>query len=123
MAKKATTPKPETKVDKTQDESPTVADRKRRRSAAGVCPRNPSHPGPRVYNTKGRTRYCVCDSCGETWKTAIESGDQYTEYLIDLAEMLENAGRVDNGEGQQVVVLSDEDAQLLAEEARNLVAS
>ena len=100
---------------------PTISERRQKRSAAGECPRNASHPGPRVYRTKGRTRYCVCDTCGENWKKAIESDERFTEFLIDLAESLESAGRVDNGEGQEVVVLSDEDAQLLAMEARRLL--
>lgn len=38
------------------------------RVKAGPCPRNPNHEGPRVYSTKGRTRFCVCDSCGKKWK-------------------------------------------------------
>lgn len=100
---------------------PSISERRQKRSAAGECPRNPKHPGPRVYKTKGRTRYCVCDTCGENWKKAIESDDRFTEFLLDLAESLEGAGRVDNGEGVQVVVLTDEDAQLLAMEARRLL--
>lgn len=38
------------------------------RVTAGPCPRSKTHTNTRVYNTKGVTRYCVCDDCGETWK-------------------------------------------------------
>lgn len=35
---------------------------------AGPCPRNAAHPDTLVYCTVGRTRYCKCNACGETWK-------------------------------------------------------
>lgn len=35
---------------------------------ATVCPVNPNHVRTRVYSKQGRTRYCICDDCGATWK-------------------------------------------------------
>jgi hypothetical protein len=47
---------------------------KKERIHAGPCDRVPTHKNTRVYNTKGRVRFCVCDDCGATWKkTAAEA--------------------------------------------------
>jgi hypothetical protein len=43
---------------------------------AGSCPKVPRHQRTRVYKTLGRTRYCVCDDCGHTWK---QMGELATE--------------------------------------------
>lgn len=42
----------------------------KKRFSAGDCPRVKNHGKGRVYTTRGRVRYCVCDECGATWQKA-----------------------------------------------------
>lgn len=45
---------------------------RKKRVFAGPCPKMPKHTNTRIYTTKGRTRYCVCDDCGHQWKQVGE---------------------------------------------------
>ncbi len=56
---------------------------------AAVCPRNERHQATRVYKTAGKTRYCVCDDCGHTWKQVGEPADPLAEYCQKLIGTLE----------------------------------
>lgn len=40
---------------------------------AAPCPKNPEHTDTRVYSTKGRMRYCICETCAYTWKQPGEA--------------------------------------------------
>ena len=57
-----------TRRPKKQEPKPIVEETRSPRVTAGRCIRNANHKKTRVYTTKGRTRYCVCDDCGATWK-------------------------------------------------------
>lgn len=59
-------------------------------------PEEQQHKNRRIYNTLGKTRYCVCDECGETWKMIADPADDWSQYLADLSASLE-AAPVENG--------------------------
>lgn len=73
---------------------------------AGPCPKSKSHPNTRVYRTKGQTRFCVCDDCGETWKKSGPLADADMQYLLDLADTLDNATTVKAGDSEVVCMES-----------------
>lgn len=53
-----------------QDFEPEEKSERKRVVSAGPCPLVANHGPGRVYKTKGRVRYCVCDHCGATWTKA-----------------------------------------------------
>lgn len=89
---------------------------------AAVCPRNPGHQATRVYKTKGRTRYCVCDDCGNTWKQVGEAADPLGEYCRDLAGQLEKlAEEPTTLDGQDFVCLNIAEVLGIVEDVRLLL--
>lgn len=70
-----------------RDETEQTLPVRKKRVYAGPCPNpqvtGPKHTNTRVYSTQGRTRHCVCDTCGETWKqigpAASDSADAILE--------------------------------------------
>lgn len=70
-------------------------------------PEEQQHKNRRIYNTNGKTRYCVCNDCGETWKMIADPADDWSQYLADLAVSLE-AAPVVNGAIQIDIADRDE---------------
>lgn len=76
------------------------------RMRRAVCPINPEHPGATVYSTKGRTRWCKCNTCGNTWKQTAPAYTKSQEWAAALADNLEKeAGRPSQVGARSVVVL------------------
>lgn len=101
---------------------PPVAEKpsyKPQRAAAGPCPRVSTHVNTRIYSTKGRTRYCICDDCGETWKQDADPADALHEFAVRLAESFDAAPRVED-DGQQLIVFEDSALKEIATQLRRL---
>lgn len=98
------------------DENPTYVPK---RAAAGPCPRTPTHVNTRIYSTKGRTRYCICDDCGENWKQDADPADALNEFALRLAESFDAATRIED-EGQQLIVFEDAALREIAVQLRRL---
>jgi len=93
---------------------------------AGPCELTPGHLATRVYRTVGRTRHCVCDDCGHTWKQTGDFADPLRQYAHELAETFAAAVQtpVDAPDGSgQVVLLSLADARELTKKLRELIAA
>jgi hypothetical protein len=88
---------------------------------AGTCPKNPAHQNTQVYSTKGKTRHCKCNDCGETWKQSGDFASPLLDYCETLAASLDAAPRSDAPGGGLVVVLTDKDAREIARTLRELV--
>ncbi len=73
MAKRRDGSVAETEVLATAKPTGEILPVRKQRVFAGPCPRAAAHTQTRVYRTAGRTRYCVCDSCGHTWKQVGEA--------------------------------------------------
>lgn len=103
-------------------DAPTEATKptyKPQRAAAGPCPRVGTHVNTRIYSTKGRTRYCICDDCGETWKQDADPADALNEFAVRLAESFDSAPRIED-EGQQLIVFEDSALKEIATQLRRL---
>lgn len=88
------------------------------------CPRNAAHRPGRIYKTDKRTRYLVCDDCGENWKLAGAFADPLKQYVHDLAESLATAEPVAATDGGPDVVLMPADqAKSIAQKLRELIAA
>ncbi len=96
--------------------------RRRKRVFAVVCPRNEKHQSTRVYRTAGKTRYCVCDDCGETWKQVGDLSDPLGEFALELAEKLEELCDVPDQatDGTSVIVITVQEALGIAEDLKLL---
>lgn len=92
------------------------------RVQATPCPRNPAHTDTQVYKTKGQTRHCKCNQCGETWKLTGAFADPLKEFCRQLAESLDAAERVDDS-GEPVVIFGDATAREIAADLRDLLKS
>ncbi len=77
------------------------------RMRRAVCPVNPEHGRTRVYKTAGRTRHCVCDDCGKTWKQTGPKYSRSSEWADELAETLLKAARNPSTIGDRQVVVMD----------------
>ncbi len=88
---------------------------------AGECPNNPKHLQTKVYKTLGRRRYCKCNECGATWTLTGEFADELREYASSIASSLEEASRVDDGNGTPVIVIEAALADEIATEIHRLL--
>jgi hypothetical protein len=77
------------------------------RAKKAMCPVNPDHPGARTYKTAGRVRYCVCDTCGQTWKQTGPKYSRSQEWAYKVAERLRQAARNPSTIGNRQVVIMD----------------
>jgi len=102
---------------------PTGEIRKTRspRVFAAVCERNPNHQSTRIYKTKGRTRYCVCDDCGHTWKQVGEPADPLGEYCRELATQLEALTEEAQAAKDDTVILNLNEVLGIVEDVRLLL--
>ncbi len=86
------------------------------------CPNNPDHQNIRIYNTNGKTRYSVCDDCGETWKIVAEAADDWSKYLEDLAASLDLAEPTAIGDDPEPMILMPaKEAKEIATRLRGIV--
>lgn len=104
MAKQHTLPTDATPQTASESESTTGLNGRMRKA---VCPVNPEHTGARVYKTSARTRYCVCDTCGRSWK---QTGARYSaaaDWCVELADKLDLEARSPSTIGTRTVVVLD----------------
>lgn len=98
--------------------------------SAPVCPQNKNHKNTRVYKTKCKTRYCICDDCGKPFKTIGEEvdvdfailTDELRLYFINLADDLETFPTVVEQDGTKGVLLADELRTQIVGKIRQAVA-
>lgn len=92
---------------------------------AGPCPANAMHVNTAVYKTKGRTRFCKCNDCGQTWKVTAEEADPLRTFLEGLADKLEALEAIEAedtaGEPLLIVCLPDDFRQEVVARLRKLV--
>jgi len=116
MAKSQAAPPPEDPPVET-DSATGINNRLKR----ALCPVHPDHPGARVYKTSGRTRYCICDTCGRTWKQTGKAYNQASEWCEELADKLEKEARNPSSIGtRSVVVLDVSSVRKIADQLRAL---
>jgi len=83
----------------------------RKRTFVPICPKHPGHQHTRVYTTKGRKRYCVCDDCGETFTITGDFALELAAFCDMLLQSLEAATPVPAPEGTgEPVYIFDESA-------------
>jgi hypothetical protein len=86
-----------------------------------TCPKHPKHEA-KVYRTDGKTRYCKCDDCGETWKRRGSFADPLKQVCEDLVKILDDSEDVSVEPGQPRVILFDaKEARALADQLRGLL--
>ena len=96
---------------------------------AAVCPKSENHTNTRVYRTVGKTRFCVCDECGETWKQIADEAENSEDgvenaglqFLADLAESLETSPTRDVDKVQSIVMPVSE-IKLIVERLRAIAS-
>lgn len=88
---------------------------------AESCP-NCNAESTRVYKTDGRTRRCVCDHCGSTWKQTGPFADELREYALQFAESLQKAD-FEEVDGQRVVLIGESLVKELEQNFRRLAVS
>ena len=88
------------------------------------CPRDPKHTNTMIYSTKGRTRHCKCNDCGQTWKQIIDEGELVGlgEFAMTLADSL-TASPVQKISGSDSIVMLASDAKEIAKTLRELAIS
>ena len=74
------------------------------RVEAGGCPACKA-TGCRIYKTQGVVRYCVCDSCGETWSKTGPLANRLIDLALEAVELLSSADIVKTEDAQEVVVI------------------
>lgn len=112
MAKKASAVSTQQPSGKT---APAIAEPvKSPRVTAGPCPLADVHTNTRVYNTKGTTRFCVCDDCGHTWKKTGERADADKQYLAELADSLDAAQAVTKDAEEFILIETKVRKQIVA---------
>lgn len=112
---------PEQPVQESTPEATDSATGLNGRMRRAVCPVNPEHGRTRVYKTAGRTRHCVCDDCGKTWKQTGQKYSRASEWAEELAETLEKEARNPSTMGTRLVVVLDVNSvRKIATQLRNL---
>lgn len=112
---------PEQPVEPTEAATDSAAVGLNNRAKKAMCPVNPDHPGARTYKTSGRMRYCVCDTCGHTWKQTGAKYSRAAEWADGIAETLEREARSPSTVGsRQVVVLDVSSVRKIAQQLRDL---
>lgn len=120
MAKQTTLPTDVSNPQTAETESPTGLNGRLRKA---VCPVNPEHGGARVYKTAQRTRYCVCDTCGRTWKQTGARYSQAADWCQELADKLEQEARKSSTIGtREVVVLEVASVRKIAAQLREIAS-
>lgn len=89
-------------------------------SIAGNCRKHEQHGTGRVYRTDGKTRYCVCDQCGDKWKVVGPYADELKEFCEQLRKSLEKADRAKLGD-DMVIIMDDEVATTISSRLKELI--
>lgn len=88
---------------------------------AEACPSCKSE-STRIYKTDGRTRRCVCDHCGGTWKQTGPFADELREYALQFADSLQKAD-FEEVDGERVVCIGEKLVKELEQTFRRLAVS
>jgi len=94
----------------------------RPRITAGECPNSPKHENTKVYNTRGRKRYCKCNDCGETWVVTGDYSDPLRQLAMEIADLLEQTDPVEDPNGRVVICIEAKSAQAMAKDLRERAA-
>lgn len=89
--------------------------------AAGACPVCKNDKHSQIYDTKGQSRYCKCNNCGETWKKVGPLANQLVDLALETVELLADGDIVKPDGGTVEVVLID--VRAATELANRIVAS
>ena len=83
--------------------------------SAGPCPGCKHESQSEIYDTKGPTRYCKCNGCGETWKKTGPLANPLIDIALDAVELLGGGDIVrPDGSVEEVVLIEVKAATELA---------